>query len=161
MFKIKISFSLLLIFCSSCTAWSEPSRDTIENAFESFFGIPFQQTVSYSEELKIVVDKVVHEPEVFPVKLQFNVKGIEKVLLLKLKNTGYYRSGYLNQKCADEPVFIASYQLNPDKHVKEIENRLHTHCDRHEITLLLWVRTKDGKIYSTNATFRTTVESPG
>jgi hypothetical protein len=150
----------LLVMSAGCAVQAKQPNDTIETVFESFFGEPFQQALGH-KEVQIVVDKLQADPSVIPLTLKFSVNAVEKVLLLKLKNTGYYPTGYFSQACADEPVLLASYILNPEKRILEIENRISTTCTQHTITLLLWVKTKDGRFYSNYVNFRTTSESPG
>lgn len=159
---MKTSYLITLLFtiCVSCISPNLHSADTVEAVFEKFFQQPFEPALGHGS-VRIVVGKQFLGYESIPVKLQFDIDGVEKVLLLKLKQTGYFPDGVFRQECADESVYIASFVVDPARPVREIATRFETSCFQHEINLLLWVKTKDGKIYSTRATTHTVYESPG
>lgn len=159
MAKVTLAWVLLLC-CSACAMQPIHPANGIEGEFEAFFNEPFRPTLGHEAVRLIVEDS--HMAHVgIPVKMRFDIDGVNKVLLLKLKNTGYYSDGTFSRECADDPVKIAAFVVDPDARVDEIETRFHTQCLEQYLTLLLWVQTKDGAFYSTSKTIRTVYESPG
>ncbi|MDH5408739.1 MAG: hypothetical protein OEY00_09025 [Gammaproteobacteria bacterium] len=121
------------------------NTDSIEQAFQSFYGEPLK-LVTHNKEIKLHVNAIEENAANIPVTMSFNVPVVEKVLLLKQKNTGYPDTGYFNRQCAEEPVFISSYELDASQNITELATRIRTYCNLDTITLMLWAKTRDGKL---------------
>jgi len=80
------------------------------------------------------------------IDLGFKLKGVEKVLVLKIPNSGYDNYGSLNKSCRDEPVFIAGYNLDPGADVSNLSLRMRSQCGQ-SLIRLVWVRTAKGDYY--------------
>lgn len=157
---VKYFSGFITLFCLVCVVNAQVPGTTIESAFQSFYGEPMKLVLG-NKEVKIIVNSIEEDSAVIPLKMVFDLPLVEKVLLLKLKNTGYANNGYYNNECAGEPLFIAAYTLDPQKNISQLETRMRTYCGSDTITLLLWAKTKDGRYYSNSVTFKTTTESPG
>jgi len=147
----------LLISTSVFSDWAYPPG--VNSEFESFFGEPIASF--RPSQIRLITEKLYEYPYLMPIKMEFDIEGVEKILLLKVPDNGYDSSGVLHLQCANEPVFIASYTVDPEANISEIEARIRTRCISHHVTLMLWVKTAQG-YYLDTATFHTTnTESDG
>jgi len=89
------------------------------------------------------------------VTLTFDIQNIEKVLVLKVPESEYWDDGTLNKDCRDDYVFIAGYNIEPEKNVTEITFRMRSRCLHERVRLLVWGKDKKGEYYLGQKTFRT------
>jgi len=150
----------LIVLNCGCTSLEDSTDNSIETVFESFFNVPYEMALG-DTAVQLIVDERHMAYHSIPVKMHFDIEKIKKVLLLKLKQTGYYYNGFYTQECADDPVYIASFELNPDAKISELGTQFNTHCYDSTIHLLLWVQTNDGTFYSTYKEIKIIYESPG
>ncbi len=107
----------------------------------------------WSKNVNISVDEDTVSEEI-PIKIKFNLKAVEKVLVLKVPESGYDDEGFYSRECRDDYVFVAGYTIDPTKNVSEISFRMRSRCLGERKRLVVWVRTSNGKYYQGTKTFR-------
>jgi len=156
---MKYLISLILGVLISTVAISEDGygyTPRVEVAFQKFFGSSVNKTSANIEGIEIIGDKIAEYPSGIPITLKFTVKNVEKVLLLNAGGNHYDHTGILNEECAKEPVTVFSYIEKTKDYPKKLRVVMKTKCTQHPITLLLWVKTMEGRFHHTSFSFYTT-----
>ena len=126
----------------------------IETEFMKFFNVDEYGATHKQENVKINVDRADNlSPSSIQVDLKFDLKAVEKVLILKIPESGYNDSGGFYKPCRDDDVFIAGYTLDPGSNVSELSLRMRSRCGKDRIRLLVWVRVLSGEYYLGKITF--------
>jgi len=129
----------------------------VEVAFEKFFGQSISKTEAHISGVEIIGEEISDQPKFgIPITLKFDAKNVEKVLLLNAGGNNYSYDGLYFKKCANEPVTVFSYIKKTKNHPKKLKVKMRTECVRHQIVLLLWVKTTNGDFYRASFPFNTT-----
>ena len=154
--------NLIILLCTlaSISACASPDYSPlVKSEFQKFFGEPVPEVIQ-SQKVDLATAKVAEMPEQIPVTMRFDIKGVERVLLLKVPSNGYSRDGLHYTACEQEPVYIAGYTINANANLSEMETRISTQCIAHQVILMMWVKTNQGYYLDTES-FQTSAESPG
>jgi len=112
--------------------------------------------ISNNLGVKINVDSIQENTAVIEMEIEFAVKTVEKVLILRVPETGFKSDGFpLTEECLNAPVFIASYTFDPKKNIRGIDLRIKSWCRNNRI--IVWIKTAiNNGIMSGKAEFITT-----
>jgi len=161
--KYLISLILSLLISTSVSGEQKSFGYTprVEATFQKFFGSSVDKAESYVDGVEIIGEKFSESPGFgIPLTLNFNIdKDVEKVLLLNAGGNHYNYDGRYNDECAKEPVTVFSYIEKTKSYPKKLRVLMKTKCNRHPITLLLWVKTTSGDFYRASFQFRTSSSS--
>lgn len=156
-YLISIILSLLISTNVICEEARYGYSPRVEAAFHNFFGSSVNKTSANVEGLEIIGEKISERPiSGIPITLKFNIKNVEKVLLLNAGGNHYAHDGIYVDECAKEPVTVFSYVEKTKNYPKQLKVSMRTKCTQHPIVLLLWVKTKEGRFYHTSFAFYTT-----
>jgi len=147
---IQLKLFLLLIV----SAQSVYAVTPLDEEFMKFFNTKYVVALYESDKVIVTVDRAdnltVRE---IPVDLEFQLKAVEKVLVLKIPESGYDNEGRFYKGCLGDNIFVAGYKFDPTINVTQLKLRMRTRCGSAPIRLLIWVRTSDGKYYLGTKTF--------
>jgi len=151
--KKLMSFCLLLVlFFSVQSIYAEIK---LEKEFIKFFKGKEYGGSYWHKNVTINADEDYSRSAEITITIEFNLKGVEKVLVLKVPESGYDDEGFYSKECRDDYVFVAGYTINPSKNVSKIIFRMRSRCIQERVRLVVWVKTSDGKYYQGTKTFRT------
>jgi len=157
---MRLAFLIIIgLLISLSVTSSTDYAPEVKNEFHKFFGESLPEVIQ-AKQVDLIVEKTQEMPDQIPIKMQFNVSGVDKVLLLKVPSNGYSNEGQYFESCKNEPVYIAGFNFKKNTNVTELETRLKTSCVAHQVILMMWVKTDSGYQLDTT-TFQTTSESPG
>lgn len=142
----------MLVSPGAFSDWRYPPE--VNSAFEEFFGDAISNDI-HPGTIRLITERIYGLPNQMPVKMEFDVEGVEKILLLKVPSNGYGTLGLFSEECANEPAFIASYTVDSKINLSELEASIRTRCRGHNVTLMLWVKAAQG-YYLDTASFYTT-----
>jgi len=154
LFLILKLFILLII-----PAKSAFSMTPMEVAFMDFFNTKKYGALSKRSNVSVVHSGGVVADLGMKIDIEFNVKGVEKVLILKIPDSGYDNYGLLNKSCRDEPVKIAGYNFNPVENISKLSLLMKSQCGQSLIRLVVWARTMKGEYYRGYIAFKANTSS--
>jgi len=147
---LKFNLFLFLTLCYQLVYAATP----IEAEFMKFFNVNEYGATHRHDNVKINVDRADNlSPSSIKLGLEFDLKAVEKVLILKIPESGYNDSGGFNEPCSNDDIFIAGYTFDPNTNVSELGLRIRSRCGKERIRLLVWVRVLSGKYYLGTITF--------
>ncbi len=149
--KILIRFCLflwLLIFAQFTFA-----ENPLTKEYKRFFNEK-EYIIYRTKDVIINVDEDYSNSAAISVTIEFNLKDVEKVLVLKVPESGYSDEGFFTPECKDDYVFVAGYTVDPTKNISEISFRMRSRCLGERKRLVVWVRTAEGKYYNGTKRFR-------
>jgi len=157
--KKLISFTLYILL-TSC-AQTVPTETPVQAEFRKFFK---ESLKTYRQDnVKINVDNQDWQNgevaitdmsnDQIQMTVQLNLKSVEKVLVLKLPESGYNADGSISKACRDDYIFVAGYSIDPDINISELTFRMRSRCNGGPHRVVAWVRTSDGKFYLGDRTF--------
>jgi len=153
-YLISIILSALCVTNVSADKMDFSYSPRVEVAFEKFIGQSISKTEAYISGVEIIGEKISERPKSgMPITLKFDV---EKVLLLNAGGNNYSYDGLYFKKCANEPVTVFKYTEVTKIYPKKLKINMRTECIRHQIVLLLWVKTTNGDFYRASFPFNTT-----
>jgi len=125
----------------------------IETEFIKFFNVDSYYPLTRAKNVSITYIGGSGADIAMQIEIKFNLKAVEKVLVLKVPESGYNHEGVLNKTCRDEPVFVAGYTFDPDINVSELGLRMRSRCGQRQNRILVWVRTSNNEYYVGTLTF--------
>ena len=131
----------------------------LESEFMKFFNTKF--VVADYEEENITVTHtggMIADVEM-RINIKLNLNAVEKVLVLKIPESGYDDVGEFNKDCSRTLVFIGGYTLDPKVNTTELNLSMRSLCGQAPNRLLVWARTSNGKYYLGRLTFKATASS--
>lgn len=123
------------------------SMTPVEAAFMGFFNTEEYGALSKRSNVGVFHSGGMVADSGVKIDLEFSLEGVEKVLVLKIPNSGYDNYGLLNELCRDEAVLVSGYNLNPVKNISKLSLLLKSQCGQSLIRLVVWVRTDKGEYY--------------
>lgn len=143
--KLFLMFKLLILLIVPAKAVF--SMTPIETVFMDFFNTEEYGALSKRSNVGVFHSGGMVADLGVKIDLEFNLKGVEKVLVLKIPNSGYDNYGLLNISCRDESVLVAGYDLNPVENISKLSLLMKSQCGQSLIRLVVWVRTDKGEYY--------------
>ncbi len=154
---IRLNLFVFLILTIHPTIAGTP----VEAEFNKFFNAPLK---SYQHSnVKVNVDNQDWQDgeiavtnmsnDQMQITVGFTLKSVEKVLILKLPESGYDLDGSIDEKCQNDYIFVAGYSMDPTANITELTFRMRSHCGGGPHTIVAWVRTANGQYYLGNRTF--------
>jgi len=150
--KLMSFFLLLALFFSAQSIYAQTK---LEKEFMRFFEGKEYGSSYWPKNVKINVDEDYSHSAEITITIELDLKSVEKVLVLKVPESGYDDEGFYSEECRNDYVFVAGYTIDPTKNISEIGFRMRSRCIRERTRLVVWVRTSDGKYYQGTKTFRT------
>ncbi len=124
----------IILIILVCLFSGSVAGDEIEKEFELFFQEPLRKI----KQVKFTMYAIQENAGVMNIRVNLNIIGITKVLILHPKNN----------TCSDDPVRVAGFTLNPKYKIPYIDFRSRSFCISGKATYLLYVKTKDNKYYT-------------
>jgi len=129
------------------------AENSLTKEYKRFFNEK-DYVIYKSGKIKINVDEDYSNSAAISVTIEFDLKGAEKILVLKVPESGYSDEGFYTQECRDDYVFVAGYTIEPTKNISEISFRMRSRCLGERTRIVVWAKTSNGKYYQGIKTFR-------
>jgi len=149
---IQLKLFILLLFTAQLVFATTP----LDAEFMKFFNTKYAVAVYETENVAVTHKSGMVADLEMRINIKLNLKSVEKVLVLKIPESGYDDVGGFNKDCTRNPIFIGGYTLNPSANVTELNLSMRSLCGQAPNRLLVWVRTSDGKYYLGKLTFKAT-----
>jgi len=138
------------------------SESVVKSEFSKFFKEPLTTYKEKNIEISILNGKKQNDVIVvdgttrqIQITLTFNIKSIEKILVLKLPESGYSDDGTFDQSCQNDDTFVAGYNVDPSINISELTFRMRSRCIDKPKRLLVWVKTSNGQFFMGKTKFFT------